>query len=174
MTTGDVTVGASKAAADIVAMNYAESEDPNTGEFIHMEARWVADTYEHVFGVEEDYEPPYTEYLLVVGHDLPDGGESAFEAWCREEYLPALARLPGYAGARHLRPAEGYPHPRHVHQSERTSPTRLTLCDLDTMEAFEAGAVEVPGEPPGVERTKYQLYKRLYPYVGFKYTSTVS
>ena len=168
----DVAVGASQAAQDLVAMNYEESEDPNTGEFIHMEGRWVADTYEPAFGAE--YDNPYTEYLLVVGHDVPDHAEEAFDVWCREEYLPALGALPGYVAARNLRPAAGYEHPRHVHRSERTSPTRLTLCDLDTMEAFEAGGIDEPNEPAGVERSKYQLYKRLYPYVGFKHASTLS
>ena len=166
--------GLSQVYKDLVATNYAEAEDPNTGEGIHMEARWVADTYEHLYSLDDSYDPPYTEYMLVVGHDVPAEREAAFDRWVREEYLTRLAGLPGYVAARHFRPAAGYTHPRHVHRSDRPSPQRLTLCDLESVEAEETGSLGDFGEPSGVERTKYQLYKRLFPYVGFKYTSTMT
>ena len=171
----DTSVFLSQEAKDLVAANIAESEEANTGEALHVaEARWVSDTFERLPGLNDDYEPPFTEYILVVGYDVPTDQEAVFDTWMRDEYITHLTGLPGHVAARCFQPAAGYSHPRVAHRTDRTSPQRLTLCDFDTMEAFESGEFSPPSEPSGVALTKCQLYKRLYPYPGFKHVSTLS
>ena len=170
----DTSAGLSQAYRDLVATNYAESEDPNTGEWLHMQAEWVADSYDHRYSLEDNYQPPYSEYLLVVGHNVDADREAAFDRWMREECLVRLAGMAGYLSARHLHPSEGFSHPRHVHRSDRMSPQRLTLCDLDSMDGMDPSTFKDLGEPPGVERATCQLYKRLYPYSGFRHASTLT
>lgn len=171
----DNSVLSSEAGRALVTANLAEAKDPNTGEALHLSgARWVSDSYEHVYSPANDYEPPFTDYLLVVGHDVPADREAAFDSWIKQEHLEQLAALPGYIAARHFQPAAGYSHPRVAHRTDRSSPTRLTLCDLEHAEALESTALDGFGEPSGVTLSKCQLYKRFYPYVGFKHVSTLS
>lgn len=171
----DNSVLLSDAAKALVASNVAESRDANTGEALHVEgARWVSASYEHEFSLHDDYEPPFTEYLLVIGHDMPENHEPAFGVWVREAFLAQLADLPGHVASRHFRPAPGYPHPRVAHNSDHAVPQRLTLCDLETAEAVESAGFGKFGEPPGAKLVKCQLYKLFYPYVGFKHTSLLS
>ena len=171
----DNAVLLSDEAKALVASNIAESKDPDTGEAIHVEgARWVSASYELQFSLNDDYEPPFTDYLLVIGHDPSDEQAPAFDAWVQDGFLAQLAELPGHVAARHFRPAPGYPHPRVAHKSEHTVPQGLTLCDLETMEAVESAQFGDFGEPSGVKLVNCQLYKLFYPYVGFKHVSLLS
>lgn len=171
----DNSVLSSEAGRQLVAANRAEAKNPNTGEALHLEqARWVSDSYEHVYSPENDYEPPFTNYILVIGHDVPDDQEAAFDSWLKEEHLARLADLPGYVAARHFQPAAGYSHPRVAHRTDRSTPKRLTLCDLDNIDGLESITFREAGEPSGVTWARCQVYERFYPYVGFKHVSTLS
>ena len=170
----DNSVLLSDEAKALVASNVAESRDPNTGEALHVEgARWVSASYEHEFSLHDDYDPPFTPYLLVIGHDMPEARVPAFDAWVRETFLARLAELPGHAASRHFRPAPGYPHPRVAHNSDHAVPQCLTLCDLETAQAVESAGFGSFGEPEGVALVKCQLYRLFYPYIGFKHVSTL-
>jgi hypothetical protein len=171
----DSRVRKAKTMEDLVARNWAESKVPYTGEAIHAAgARWVSDDYDMKYVYPEgEYDPPYADYLLVMGHDAPDDKEKDFNTWCHTEHFPRVASLPGFVAARHCVQAVGFSHPRLVHRCERTSPKHLTLYDFESAEAFESGAIKEPREPSGITITKCQLYKRFYPYKGFKYTHTL-
>ena len=171
----DNSVLLSDRAKALVASNVAESKEAHTGEAIHVEgARWVSASYEHQFSLHDNYEPPFTKHLLVIGHDVPDEQAPAFDAWVKESFLGQLADLPGHVAARHFRPAPGYPHPRVAHNSDHAVPQCLTLCDLESAEAAESAGFGEFGEPPGAKLVKCQLYKLYYPYEGFKHVSTLS
>jgi hypothetical protein len=159
----------------LVASNIAEGKVPYTGEAIHgAGARWVADPYDVKYVYPEgNYDPPYADYLLVMGHGAPDEEEKEFDSWCHNEHFPQLAKLPGFIAARHCVQAEGFSHPRYVHRCEGTAPKHLTLYDFESAEAFESGAIQEPKEPTGITRTKCQLYKRFFPFKGFKFTHTL-
>lgn len=170
----DNSVLLSDAAKELIASNIAESKEPNTGEALHVEgAQWVSASYELECSLHEDYDPPFTDYLLVIGHDLPDEQQPSFDAWVRDEFLARLSEVPGHVASRHFRPAPGYPHPRLTHQSDHTAPQCLTLCDFETIEAMESVQFAELGEPSGAKLVKCQLYKLFYPYVGFKHVSTL-
>jgi hypothetical protein len=169
-------VQSTKGYEDLIASNRAEGQNPKSGEALHgAGGRWVADNYDVKFVYpEKEYDPPYADYILVMGHDVPDDKEKDFNAWCHNEYFPQVAKIPGFIAARHCKQAEGFSHPRFVHRTENAaSPQHLTLYDFENAKAFESEAVKEPKEPSGVTRTKCQLYKRFYPYKGFKYTSTL-
>lgn len=171
----DNSVLLSDEAKALVASNIAESKDAHTGEALHVEgARWVSASYEHEISLNDDYDPPFTEYLLVIGHDMAEQRKPAFDAWLRESFLARLADLPGQVASRHFRPAPGYPHPRVTHNSDHAVPQCLTLCDLKSKEAVTSPGFGAFGEPFGVRLVKCQLYKLFYPYVGFKHVSTLS
>lgn len=171
----DNSVLLSDQAKALVVSNVAESKEAHTGEAIHVQgARWVSASYEHQFSLHDDYEPPFTKYLLVIGHDMPQEQAAAFDAWVQQTFLAQLADLPGHVASRHFRPAPGYPHPRVAHNSDHAVPQCLTLCDLETREAVESAGFGEFGEPAGAKLVKCQLYKLFYPYVGFKHVSTLS
>ena len=171
----DNSVLLSDEAKALVASNIAESKNANTGEALHVEgARWVSASYENHFSLHADYEPPFAQYLLVIGHDLPEAPAKAFDSWVQESFLARLAEFPGHVASRHFRPAPGYPHPRVAHNSDHGVPQCLTLCDFETAEAVESEGFGDFGEPDGVRLVKCQLYSLFYPYIGFKHVSTLS
>lgn len=168
----DNSVLLSDEAKALIASNIAESKEPNTGEALHVEgARWVSASYEHEFSLHDDYDPPFTKYLLVIGHDMPQEQADEYDVWLRESFLAQLADLPGHVASRHFRPAPGYPHPRVTHNSGHAVPQGLTLCDFESTEAAESAGFGEFGEPSGVQLAKCQFYRLFYPYVGFKHVS---
>lgn len=62
--------------------------------------------------------------LLVVMHDVVPKREAEFSPWCREEYLPAMCRVPGMLSAQLYRALDGVP-------------KYLTLCEAAGLESFD-------------------------------------
>jgi hypothetical protein len=48
----------------------------------------------------DNYTPPGTKYVFLVGHDVPRNRHGEFNAWYNTEHIPDLLSVPGFVGVR--------------------------------------------------------------------------
>ncbi len=63
--------------------------------------------YEQVYPEGADYQPPRSQVVLIVGHDVPSNRAAEFSVWYNTEYAPAVLRAPGVLSARRFTAFKG-------------------------------------------------------------------
>lgn len=124
--------------------------------------------YEQVFPETGDYKDPNSNFLFVVGHDVPRNHEKEFNAWYNTEHIPAMFRVPGFLTAR-----------RFVTAKAKLSPTGgsfnpeckyLSIYDIASEKVFDSPEFNKEKDSPWASwvRSWYTkkvrcLYRKVYP-----------
>jgi hypothetical protein len=59
--------------------------------------------YDQIFPEHSAYEPPTTDFVFMLGHNVPAGKDDVFNAWYKTAHIPAMRRVPGFVAARRFR-----------------------------------------------------------------------
>jgi hypothetical protein len=94
--------------------------------------------YEQIFPENENYKVPASNYVLVVGHEIPRGKAGEFNAWYKTEHIPRLLEVPGVLNIRRFVMAERV-FPPMAHRGGILS-KYLTIWDVEDEAAFETTA----------------------------------
>ena len=86
--------------------------------------------YDQIFPEDQTYEPPSTEFVFVLGHDVPVGKDDAFDAWYNTEHIPAMRRVPGFVTARRFRAIQSELPARAG--ARLSGPKYLTVYDIES------------------------------------------
>ena len=123
--------------------------------------------FEQIFPENDEYTAPDSRYVLLVGHEIPRGKASEFNAWYNTEHIPMLLKVPGVLNIR-----------RFVMSRGETPPIvgggivskYLTIWDVEDPKAFETEEFQKPAASPWSQwvRSWYTrkiccLYQRIYP-----------
>ncbi len=114
--------------------------------------------YEEIFSTKEDYRPPATKFLFIVGHEVPRHMDREFNAWYNTEHIPAMMRVPGFVTARRFVLAKGLPPP-----DPKALPKYISLYDGQSDHVFEEPDLKRLGDTPWAAwiRSKYDRKLRL-------------
>jgi hypothetical protein len=103
--------------------------------------------YEQIFPEKDDeYQPPPSMFLLMVGHDVPRNRRKEFDAWYNNDHIQAILRVPGFLTARRFRLASGRYLP--IPGSTVPVPEYLSVYDIEDRKALESDAfIKAKGSP---------------------------
>ena len=124
--------------------------------------------YEQVYSSHDEYEPPSTKFVFVLGHDVPRDKVEEYSAWYDTEHIPAMFRVPGFLSARRFVMAKDEFPP--MLGRGGTLPTYLTVYDVENQTLFESEEFLKESVSPWstwvrswLTRKMCALYSRIYP-----------
>ena len=124
--------------------------------------------YEQIYPEQGEYQIPNTEFLFVVGLDVPPAREEEFNAWYNTEHILAMLRVPGFVTARRFVAAQIELPPRAG--TRPSGPKYCALYDLESEKVRQSAAYLKERESPWTSwvRSWYIRrwlgdYRRIYP-----------
>ncbi|MDO8568588.1 MAG: hypothetical protein Q7R57_07725 [Dehalococcoidales bacterium] len=88
--------------------------------------------YEQIFPEAQDYRPPDTRYVYVVGHDVPRNKHAEFNAWYNTGHIPNVLRVPGFVAARRFKLSKQFPL-----MGANPVPQYISVYDIDRENPFQ-------------------------------------
>ncbi len=115
--------------------------------------------YEPIYPEGEDYQPPRSKVVLIVGHDVPPNRAEEFNVWYNAEYAPAVLRVPGVLTARRFVVDKG--------ELSRTGSQPfeaeyLSVYDLESEKVWPSQSMKVT-EPGWYAEQFRGMYQRISP-----------
>jgi hypothetical protein len=130
--------------------------------------KFARGAYQQIYPEKAAYRTPPSDFVFVVGHELPAPMEKEFNAWYNTEHLPALLAVPGFLTARRFVLSEQDVPP--LVAKGGSLPKYLTLYDLQNEQAFDTEAFAKASMSPWTvwvrswyTRKMCVLYRRIYP-----------
>ena len=115
-------------------------------------ARNTRGIYEQIYPDNEDYKPPHSKVLFIVGHDIPPAMEEEYNAWYNTEHIPHMLRVPGVLTARRFK---FYKEKSSSPTDERTTnpkyipnPQYITIYDLESEKVLQSAEFKKEGGTP--------------------------
>ncbi len=144
------------------------SMPPNSFESITLKLpKFARGIYEQINPPEGGYKPPRTQFLFVVGHEVPRNRHQEFNAWYNTEHVPAVLKVPGIVAGRRFKLTKEVP-PMILKGGSLT--TYLTVYDVENEGALESEAFMRASVSPWsawvrswFQRKMCVTYKRIYP-----------
>ncbi len=129
--------------------------------------KFARGVYDQIFPDKDDYTPPPTRFVFVVGHEVPRNRHQEFNAWYNTEHLPALLTVPGIVAGRRFKLSQDTPV---MLLKGGSMPTYLTIYDVETPDAIESEKFwQVSVSPWSTwvrswfTRKMCMLYQQIYP-----------
>ena len=137
LTLYDLTTSSVLKSDEYLALWQKESERPSDSfEAITRDLPKLArGVYDQVYSNHDEYEPPSTKFVFLVGHDVPQDKVEEFSAWYDTEHIPAMFRVPGFITARRFVMAEDEFPP--MLGKGGSLPTYLTVYDVENPDLFK-------------------------------------
>jgi hypothetical protein len=130
--------------------------------------KFARGVYNQVYPPTGSYKPPNTNYIFVVGHEVPENRIEEFNAWYDTEHIPAMFRVPGFVTARRFVMASSEYPP--ILGKEGFLPLYLTIYDIENVELFQSEDFLRERESPWstwvrswFSRKIRAIYYRIYP-----------
>lgn len=121
--------------------------------------------YRQIFPEPGTYRMPETDFLFVVGFDVPALAVDEFNAWYNTEHIPGLLKVPGFASARRFMAVEEKMPERAG--KIKTEPRFIALYDLKSADAIHSEAFAKVVETPWTQRMR-TLGQRRVRFLGWR------
>ena len=130
--------------------------------------RFARGVYEQIYPEEGVYSIPQTEFVFVVGHEVPRNRHQEFNVWYNTEHIPALLSVPGFQNVRRFRLNRHDIPP--ITDRGGTLSTYLTLWDIEDEKTLRSNAFRKASRSPWTDwiRSWYtrkicSLYRCIFP-----------
>jgi hypothetical protein len=124
--------------------------------------------YEEIPLAHGEYRVPSSEFVFVVGHEVPRHKHKEFNAWYNTEHLPALMTVPGFLTGRRFRLSEREVPP--IVGRGGVLPQYLTVYDIESSSVFDSEAFKKASQSPWSDwvrswytRKMCALFRRILP-----------
>ncbi|MFC1982473.1 hypothetical protein ACFLV5_01605 [Chloroflexota bacterium] len=116
------------------------------------------EVYEQIYPEQGEYQMPDTQFVLVVGHDVPADREEEYNAWYHTEHIPAIMQVPGFVTARRFVAVKSVPAKA---SSGSPAPKYLSVYDLESKETLQSEAFSKARNTPWSDRVRNCIIPRL-------------
>jgi len=116
------------------------------------------EVYEQIYPEQGEYQMPDTQFVLIVGHDVPADREEEYNAWYTTEHIPAMMQVPGFVTARRFVAVKSVPSKA---SSGSPAPKYLAVYDLESKETLQSEAFSKARNTPWSDRVRGCVTPRL-------------